>query len=667
MNQKNKFQFKFLNVDSNGIPIYQLPEVTVVSKIPEELRRQLVEPIYSRNSYKYNVDGVAEVNRIFDRKPLYKLTKKNKSVYQSPFDYSNPLYSEWGKQEDNNMRVLWEHGYVDLVKSLQNTLHTYGQYAYKDALELALAKIETIDRDNEVLNKVINAQHEGKRKVANAIVTGGGMLPGADTFTDIGYTVADMVQGNWKDVAIGLGFIAAPGLGYGTYKGIKNTNLYNNLQQGYRNRQAAKLIKKELNKGVKRQNYLIKRYGYNPRYITTGSFRGLPDADPNTFYHSGNFTRYNVAPKSGGYVKIQDGSIVPMQSYHPGSENRIWWNKGKYYNTGSPVIIATKSNKVNERVIDNLSKYISYHEYNPEYYTSGSIPIEELTIYHRNPFTGFYDSSIPYEPPRSSYFRKTIDLSEQINAKNAIKITDDQWDKAYNIAIVNNDLVEAQRLRDLHFKAKAPNTKVTDVVYRGWHDVPQNILNTDIRQSGWGNVTTGSWFGTDGDFIRQISNNDPERIKRYYLNLQNPFVKDANGRRWNELLPFDMTEDDLIRETKHLEKNFPNHVVQDWAKNLTSTTDQYANKIYNGNYDGGIITNIREGNTLNPMNDYVISKSSQAKLSDPITYDNGNIIPLSKRDNFLNPDVRYSWLLPIGLTLSFGFNQQKNKNTQINY
>ena len=571
INQENKSRFKLVNVDSDGTPTYQLPEVTIVSKIPEELRRQLVEPIYSRNSYKYNVDGVAEVNRIFDRKPLYKLTKKNKPVYQSRFDYSNPLYSEWEKQEDNNMRALWEHGYVDLVKALQNTLYTQGQYAYKDALELALAKIQTINRDNEVLNEVIRAQHEGKSKFAKSAFTAFTMLPGVDTLADIGYTAMDMILGNWKDAAIGLGFIAAPGLGYGAYKGIKNTNLYNNLQQGYKNRQAAKLIKKELNKGIKRQNYLIEQYGYNPRYITTGSFRGLPDADPNTFYH-------------------------------------------------------------------------------------------------RNPFTGFYDSSIPYEPPRSSYFRKTVDLSEQINAKNAIKITDDQWDKAYNVAIANNDLAEAQRLRDLHFKAKAPNTKVTDAVYRGWHDVPQNILNTDIRQSGWGNITAGSWFGTDGDFIRQISNNDPERIKRYYLNLQNPFVKDANGRRWNELLPFDMTEDDLIREMKHLEKNFPNHVVQDWAKNLTSTTDQYATKIHNGNYDGGIITNVREGNTSNPMNDYVISKSSQAKLSDPVTYtDNGNIIPLSKRDNFLNPDVRYSWLLPTGLTVSFGFNQQKNKNNQINY
>ena len=396
---KNKFRFRLLNVDSDGTPTYQLPEVTVVSKIPEELRHQLIEPIYSRNSYKYNVDGRAEIDRIFDNKPLYKLTKKNKPVYQSKFDYSNPLYSEWEKQEDNNMRALWEHGYVDLVKALQNTLYTQGQYAYEDALELALAKIETIDRDNRVLNDVIRAQHEGKSKFAKSAFTAFTMLPGVDTLADIGYTAMDMIRGNWKDAAIGLGFIAAPGVGYGAYKGFKN------VKRISRNRSAAKIIKKGFDEGIKRQDYLVKRYGYNPRYITTGSFRGLPDADPNTFYHSGNFTRYDVAPKSGGYVKIQDGNVVPMQSYHPGGEDRIWWNKGSYYNTGSPVIISTKSNKVNERVVDNLSKYNPDHEYSPEYYTSGSIPTEEITIYHRNPFTGFYDSSIPYKPFRSNRVR----------------------------------------------------------------------------------------------------------------------------------------------------------------------------------------------------------------------------------------------------------------------
>ena len=423
---ENKSRFKLVNVDSDGTPTYQLPEVTVVSKIPEELRRQLIEPIYSRNSYKYNVDGVAEVNRIFDRKPLYKLTKKNKPVYQSRFDYSNPLYSEWEKQEDNNMRALWEHGYVDLVKALQNTLYTQGQYAYKDALELALAKIQTINRDNKVLNEVIRAQHEGKSKFAKSAFTAFTMLPGVDTLADIGYTALDAIKGNWKDAAIGLGFIAAPGLGYGAYKGLKH------VKRISRNKSAARLIKKELNKGIKRQDDLIRQYGFHPGHtVPTGQFTGLPDPDPNTFYHAGNFTNLDVAPKSGGYVKIQDGNIVPMQSYHPGGEDRIWWSRGEYYKPGSSIMLSTKSGNVNENVAKNLNKYSSSHEYNPRYYTSGSIPIEEVTIYRRNPFTGYYDSSIPYKSP------------ESVIHVNSSKLVDNsRFGKAHNKSFMHDNVDE---------------------------------------------------------------------------------------------------------------------------------------------------------------------------------------------------------------------------------
>jgi hypothetical protein len=119
-----------------------------------------------------------------------------------------------------------------------------------------------------------------------------------------------------------------------------------------------------------------------------------------------------------------------MQSFYPGGENRIWWNEGKYYDISSPVIITTKSNKVNEKVIDNLSKHIPYYEYSPRYYTSGSIPIEELTIYHRNPFTGFYDSSIPYEP------------SKTVRVNSSKLIDNPRFVKRYNKAFMNDNVDE---------------------------------------------------------------------------------------------------------------------------------------------------------------------------------------------------------------------------------
>ena len=56
-------------------------------------------------------------------------------------------------------------------------------------------------------------------------------------------------------------------------------------------------------------------------------------------------------------------------------------------------------------------------------------------------------------------------------------------------------------------------------------------------------------------------------------------------------------------------------------------------------------------------------KPSQLKYSQPFTLDdNGKLIPLSKRADFTNPDMRYS-LLPVGLTIGGAtYLNQRNKN-----
>ena len=48
---------------------------------------------------------------------------------------------------------------------------------------------------------------------------------------------------------------------------------------------------------------------------------------------------------------------------------------------------------------------------------------------------------------------------QNITVKNANRITDKQWDKAYYKAIESGDINEVKRLRDLHFVGKASGTK----------------------------------------------------------------------------------------------------------------------------------------------------------------------------------------------------------------
>ena len=78
-----------------------------------------------------------------------------------------------------------------------------------------------------------------------------------------------------------------------------------------------------------------------------------------------------------------------------------------------------------------------------------------------------------------------------------------------------------------------------------------------------------------------------------------------------------------------------------------SSTDAYSLKLATGDYDGGIIRNVYEGNATpeagyHPITDYIINSPNQAKSADAVVYDDaGKIIPLSKRDNFSINDFRY--------------------------
>jgi hypothetical protein len=233
---------------------------------------------------------------------------------------------------------------------------------------------------------------------------------------------------------------------------------------------------------------------------------------------------------------------------------------------------------------------------------------------------------------------------KKITRKNAHKITDAQWDKAYEKAIKNNDLEEAQRLRDLHFKAKAPNTKVVDSngnpvkTYHGnmtgdshYRSQRLNPYST-TRSSG----SSSGYFSSSSEKIADSYHLTPDaKTHQVYLNYEDPLIIDAQGAHYS-----------------------------------TIGTDRVANKAFSQGKDGVIIKNVEDagmGRISGPVvgedriADDFISTAGRAKSSDAVTKrvdiftGEDEIIPLSERDNFLNPDIRYSWLLPIGLTTTFGF------------
>lgn len=123
------------------------------------------------------------------------------------------------------------------------------------------------------------------------------------------------------------------------------------------------------------------------------------------------------------------------------------------------------------------------------------------------------------------------------------KLTDQEWDDLYFKALKSGNMDEVQRLRDLHFKVKAPNTKVVDAqgnpakVYRGQKDASAyKNTNTSRYSDDRTKTRSGSgYFSTSSSSIADtyawnFRNGAKGEKLNLYLNLENPKVVDAQGR-----------------------------------------------------------------------------------------------------------------------------------------
>lgn len=136
----------------------------------------------------------------------------------------------------------------------------------------------------------------------------------------------------------------------------------------------------------------------------------------------------------------------------------------------------------------------------------------------------------------------------------------------------------------------------------------------------------------------QHSDFQPQYVKQLYSNssgYRNPDrVLNALGRNWNSL---PITQDFDLRKLIHT----------DFNGYLTTRDYEKALMRINGS-DRIIIKNVRDygpGHLVPMDKSYTVVENLNPydlKYSNPVTYDNnGIIIPLSKRDNFQNPDLRY--------------------------
>lgn len=152
------------------------------------------------------------------------------------------------------------------------------------------------------------------------------------------------------------------------------------------------------------------------------------------------------------------------------------------------------------------------------------------------------------------------------------------------------------------------------------------------------------------------------------LNLPHEYVKyDGFGNKslYNKYRSWDDKLTTANLQTKYPNyKDRPGYSYSIFEHKYPHTTNGAVQYGASEGYDTIHMPNVVDANTGHhenyPIEDLVPLKSNQIKLAHPITYDdNGKIIPISKRDNFGNPDIRYGLIPLIGYGLYNQYNNEK--------
>lgn len=281
--------------------------------------------------------------------------------------------------------------------------------------------------------------------------------------------------------------------------------------------------------------------------------------------------------------------------------------------------------------------------------------------------------------PKAAGGKKLLeDIFHKIFPGKTLKeLTPEEWDIAYDYILKkynNNSSNILQKIRDYHFYTVAPDTIVKEVsgkpiqVFHGGTspnirefslDTPNNASLTNI-------LDKRIYFSDKKGIAKQYAV-DPE----YKLALTIDHLADAVGLDKEGLeiiashleMPIEdvkkIVEDykiglDFVRRKTNEEDflypvylNIRKHADVDLGGNIITRLSKEQRAKINAE-PGAIIRNVDEsvsnqyGIRMAPSSDYLVQYPQQIKRSAAITYDtNGDIIPISKRDDFYNPDINF--------------------------
>lgn len=263
--------------------------------------------------------------------------------------------------------------------------------------------------------------------------------------------------------------------------------------------------------------------------------------------------------------------------------------------------------------------------------------------------------------PQVRWARNAYKTGKQLMSLNQL------WDKHYIRALNDKDLQGVKNLRDAHFIVNAPNTKIRNAdlpitLYhgtpnKGWNEYDPKFFgsNTDEGYYGKGLYLTETlddalaYAGIKDRNFEKFTGTKNPYLKRLYVNSETPFVSGALNNDFkiataNEASDRAMLAPHFGRDLKFKIGTpgsesgtvyIPNDMIYD--PTLVRELENADASIFSN-----VLHHVDRDPTIVKFDEVIVPKSNQMKYVDPITYDDfGNVIPLSMRDNFSNPDFRF--------------------------
>lgn len=231
---------------------------------------------------------------------------------------------------------------------------------------------------------------------------------------------------------------------------------------------------------------------------------------------------------------------------------------------------------------------------------------------------------------------------KQITAENAASLTPEQWTAAQDAAIARGDMVEAQRLRDLHGTVNGYHSGF-------YHETKAPF----VKFNRPGKNSTGDLLSPFGVFTKRT--NKLIGLGGYQMPLNVRYKNPLHVKDKREL--FEILPKDLQKEINTLYKyQFHNTDQLLWNKRAFSAKQKIGKFLSDNNYDALIMDKDWAGTGLVESERWtdatIVPSPGRVKSADAVTFgDNGIRIPLGERDNFNINDIRYG-LLPFGIGLT---------------